>query len=76
MVRPAGAVPSQHEGRHDLRVVAAPNSVSSQASRFDQGEGRVGQLRVGIGFPGPEKLLPAAFAMLLQDAPRTKLIIN
>lgn len=43
---------------------------------LDVGEGRVGQARVGVGFPGPEQFLSAAFAMLLKDAPRTKLIVN
>src|SRR5262249_49432652 len=38
----------------------------------DVGEGRVGQLRVS----GTGKALPSAFAMLLKDAPRTKLIVS
>jgi len=56
----------------DLRL----SLLSLRREITDVGEGRVGQLRVGIGFPGPEKLLPAAFAMLLKDAPRTKLIVS
>jgi len=42
----------------------------------DVGEGRVGLLRVGVGFPGPEQFLSAAFAMSLKDAPRTKLVVS
>src|SRR5262245_12731396 len=43
---------------------------------MDVGEGRVGLARVGVGFPGPEHFLSAAFAMLLKDAPRTKLVVS
>jgi DNA-binding transcriptional LysR family regulator len=43
---------------------------------MDVGEGRVGLARVGVGFPGPEQFLSAAFAMLLEDAPRTKLVVS
>ena len=39
----------------------------------DVSEGRVGHLRVGVGFPGPEQFLSTAFATLLKGAPRTKL---
>lgn len=42
----------------------------------DVSEGRVGQLRVGVGFPGPEGLLASAFATLLKGTPRTKLIVS
>src|SRR5262249_47138445 len=40
------------------------------------GEGRVGHLRIGVGFPRPEELLASAFAALLKDAPRTSLIVT
>jgi DNA-binding transcriptional LysR family regulator len=43
---------------------------------LDVAEGRIGQARVGVGFPGPEQFLSAAFAMLLKDTPRTKLIVS
>jgi DNA-binding transcriptional LysR family regulator len=39
-------------------------------------EGRVGHLRIGVGFAGPEQFLSATFAILLKDAPRTKLIVT
>src|SRR5262245_30136388 len=39
-------------------------------------EGRVGYLRIGVGFPGPEQFLSTAFAAMLNDAPRTKLIVS
>ena len=42
----------------------------------DVSEGRVGHLRVGVGFPGPEQFLSAVFATLLKGAPRTKLIVS
>jgi DNA-binding transcriptional LysR family regulator len=35
------------------------------------GEGRVGHLRIGVGFPQQEEFLASAFAALLKDAPRT-----
>ena len=44
------------------------------------GEGRVGHLRIGVGFPigigFPQDLLASAFATLLKDAPRTSLIVT
>ena len=43
---------------------------------MDVGEGRLGHARVGVGFPGPEKFLSEAFAMLLEDAPRTRLVVS
>src|SRR5262245_43094827 len=42
----------------------------------DVSGGRVGHLRIGVGFPGPERFLSSAFAALLNDAPRTKLIVT
>jgi DNA-binding transcriptional LysR family regulator len=42
----------------------------------DVAQGRVGHVRIGIGFPGPEECLAAAFATLLRDAPRTNLIVT
>jgi len=40
------------------------------------GEGRVGYLRIGVGFPMSEELLASALAMLLKDAPRTSLHVT
>ncbi len=42
----------------------------------DLSEGRVGNLRIGVGFPGLERLLSGAFATLLGDIPRTKLVVS
>ena len=42
----------------------------------DVGSGRVGHVRVGVGFAGPERFLSVAFAALLKDAPRTKLVVT
>ena len=42
----------------------------------DVSHGRVGHLRVGVGFAGIEDFLSAAFAILLKDAPRTKLTVT
>src|ERR1051325_969199 len=42
----------------------------------DVAQGRVGQVRIGVGFPRPERLLAAAFAAMLKDAPRASLIVT
>jgi DNA-binding transcriptional LysR family regulator len=42
----------------------------------DVSEGRVGHLRIGVGFARPEEFLSTAFAILLKDAPRLKLIVT
>jgi|SRR5580704_5320340 DNA-binding transcriptional LysR family regulator len=42
----------------------------------DVSKGRVGHLRIGVGFPGLEQFLSAAFAAALNDAPRIKLIVS
>jgi DNA-binding transcriptional LysR family regulator len=39
-------------------------------------EGRIGHVRLGVGFPGSEEFLSAAFAMLLEDAPHTRLMVS
>jgi DNA-binding transcriptional LysR family regulator len=41
----------------------------------DVSEGRAGHLRIGVGLPVSEQLLSTAFATLLKDAPRTKLLV-
>jgi len=40
------------------------------------GQGRAGQLRVGVGFPRPEELLTAALAAMLKDAPKASLVVT
>jgi DNA-binding transcriptional LysR family regulator len=40
------------------------------------GQGRVGHLRVGVGFPRPEDFLTAAFSQMLEGAPKTTLIVT
>jgi DNA-binding transcriptional LysR family regulator len=42
----------------------------------DVSHGRVGHLRIGVGFAGIEEFLAGAFAILLKDAPRTKLTVT
>ena len=42
----------------------------------DVSQGRVGHLRIGVSAAISERLLSAAFAALLKDAPRTKLIVS
>jgi DNA-binding transcriptional LysR family regulator len=39
-------------------------------------QGRIGHLRVGVGFPRPEALLAAAFAAMLEEAPRANLVVT
>jgi len=39
-------------------------------------EGRAGLLRVGVGLPVSQDLLSRAFAALLKDAPRTRLVVS
>jgi DNA-binding transcriptional LysR family regulator len=39
-------------------------------------EGRLGHIRLGVGFPGSEQFLSAAFAKFLKDAPRARLIVS
>src|ERR1700724_3059789 len=34
------------------------------------GQGRVGHLRIGVGFPRPEEFLTAAFSAMLKGAPK------
>src|SRR5262249_49090340 len=40
------------------------------------GQGRAGQLRVGVGLPRPEELITAAFTEMLNDAPKANLIVT
>jgi DNA-binding transcriptional LysR family regulator len=42
----------------------------------DVSQGRVGHLRIGVSAAISEQLLSVAFAALLKDAPRTKLIVS
>jgi len=56
----------------DLRV--SLQGVAREIS--DMAEGRAGHLRVGVGLPVSEKLVSNAFAVLLEDAPRTKLLVT
>lgn len=42
----------------------------------EMSEGRAGHLKVGVGAPVSEQLLSSAFATLLKDAPRTKLLVS
>jgi DNA-binding transcriptional LysR family regulator len=42
----------------------------------DMSQGRAGQLRIGASSPVSEQLLSNAFAALLKDAPRTKLLVS
>jgi len=42
----------------------------------DVSEGRVGHLRIGVGFAGVEAFLSGAFAMLLKESPRMKLTVT
>jgi DNA-binding transcriptional LysR family regulator len=42
----------------------------------DVSQGRVGHLRIGVSAAISEQLLSVAFAKLLKDAPRTKLIVS
>jgi DNA-binding transcriptional LysR family regulator len=42
----------------------------------DVSQGRVGHLRIGVTVAISEQFLSAAFATLLKDAPRTKLIVS
>jgi DNA-binding transcriptional LysR family regulator len=57
---------------HELRI-----SLQSVAREIaDVSEGRVGHLRIGVGPQIPEQLLSAAFAALLENAPRTKVIVS
>ena len=42
----------------------------------DVSEGSVGQLRIGVGFARPDQFLASAFALLLKDAPKVKLIVT
>jgi len=39
-------------------------------------QGRVGHLRIGVSVAISEQFLSVAFATLLKDAPRTKLIVS
>jgi DNA-binding transcriptional LysR family regulator len=56
----------------DLRL--SLQSVAREIS--DVSEGRAGHLRVGVGLPVSHDLLAGAFAALLKDAPRTKLLVS
>jgi len=56
----------------DLRL--SLQSVAREVA--DVGQGRVGLLRIGVGFPRPEEFLASAFAAMLKDAPRTSLIVT
>lgn len=42
----------------------------------DLSEGRLGHLRIGVGFAGVEEFLSDAFAALLNDSPRLKLTVT
>jgi DNA-binding transcriptional LysR family regulator len=56
-----------------LRVRELRLSLHSIAREIaDMAQGRMGHLRVGIGFPRPEQLLASAFSALVKDAPRAR----
>src|SRR5262245_52273239 len=60
-----------------LRVREVRLSLRSVAREItEMSEGRAGQLRVGASSPVSEQLLSNAFAALLKDAPRTKLLVS
>jgi DNA-binding transcriptional LysR family regulator len=60
-----------------LRVREVHLSLRSVSREInDVSEGRAGQLRIGVGLPVSEQLLSMAFATLLKDAPRTKLLVS
>jgi DNA-binding transcriptional LysR family regulator len=42
----------------------------------DVGQGRVGRLRIGVGFPRPEEFLAAAFSAMLREAPRMSFTVT
>jgi LysR family transcriptional regulator of gallate degradation len=60
-----------------VRVRELRLSLQSVAREIaDVSQGRVGHLRIGVSAAISERLLSAAFAALLKDAPRTKLIAS
>src|SRR5437764_4202543 len=60
-----------------LRVRELRLSLRSVAREIaDMSEGREGHLRIGVGSPVSEQLLTSAFAALLKDAPRIKLLVS
>jgi DNA-binding transcriptional LysR family regulator len=42
----------------------------------DVKQGRVGHLRIGVGFPGPEQLLAGTFSALLKDSPQARVTVT
>jgi len=72
------------KGRVDCRRFRAPpararaSALAARCRARDCGResGRVGHLRIGVTVAISEQFLSAAFATLLKDAPRTKLIVS
>src|SRR5215475_14564975 len=51
-------------------------AVIAEHGHLGMAAGRAGHLRVGVGLPVSEQLVSDAFAALLEDAPRTKLMVT
>src|SRR5262245_30715601 len=60
-----------------LRIRDLRLSLQSVAREIaDVSEDRAGHLRIGVGLPVSQDLLASAFAALLKDAPRTRLVVS